>query len=90
MPGLHHQHAYLPCFPSYRGMALAPLPHTACVFLLFTFKKWNGSFFEKSSLRDSGLCIQLGHGGGNCIAPTPGPTTFIVVDVSGIQNVVIH
>ena len=53
-------------------------------------KKWNGSFFEKSSLIDAGLRIQLGHGGAKCIAPTPGPLTFIVIDVSGIHNVAIH
>jgi hypothetical protein len=50
-------------------------------------KKWNGSFFEKSSLHDSGLRIQLGHGGAKCIAPSPGPNSFTVVDVSGIHNV---
>src|SRR5271155_1406731 len=54
------------------------------------FKKWNGIFFQKSSLYDSGLCIQLGHGGAKCIAPTPGPITFTVVDVSGIHNVAIN
>jgi hypothetical protein len=50
-------------------------------------KKWNGSFFEKSSLKDAGLRIQLGHGGAKCIAPTPGPLTFIAIDVSGTHNV---
>jgi CxC2 like cysteine cluster associated with KDZ transposases len=60
------------------------------LFSDFLLKKWNGDFFEKSSLRDAGLRIQLGHGGGKCIAPTPGPITFIVVDVSGIYNVTIH
>jgi hypothetical protein len=52
-------------------------------------KRWNGSFFEKSSLHDSGLRIQLGHGGTKCISPTPGPIAFTVVDVSGIHKVAI-
>ena len=52
-------------------------------------KKWNGSFFDKSSLHDAGLRIQLGHGGGKCITPTPGPITFIVFDVSGIHYAAI-
>jgi hypothetical protein len=52
-------------------------------------KKWNGLFFEKSNLQDSGLRIQLGHGGAKCIAPTPGPSKFIVVDVTGIHKVAI-
>jgi CxC2 like cysteine cluster associated with KDZ transposases len=52
-------------------------------------KKWNGLFFQKSSLHDSGLRIQLGHGGAKCITPTPGPITFTVVDISGIHNVAI-
>ena len=46
-------------------------------------------FFEKSTLQDAGLCIQLGHGGAKCIAPAPGPSKFIIVDVSGIHNVAI-
>ena len=52
-------------------------------------KKWNGFFFEKSTLQDAGLRIQLGHGGAKCIAPAPGPSKFIIVNVSGIHNVAI-
>ena len=41
-------------------------------------KKWNGFYFEKSTLQDAGLRIQLGHGGAKCIAPAPGPSKFII------------
>ena len=57
--------------------------------LTFFLKKWNGFFFHKSSLHNSGLHIQFEHGGAKCISPTPGPITFTVVDVSGIHKVAI-
>ena len=66
---------------------ITPLYRT---FFDFHLKKWNVYFFEKLSVHDLGLHIQLGHGGAKCIAPTPGPIiSFTVVDVSGIQMVAI-
>ncbi|KAG6807588.1 hypothetical protein H0H92_007027 [Tricholoma furcatifolium] len=34
-----------------------------------------------------GLCVQLGHGGGQCALPQPGPSEFIVVDINGAHRV---
>ena len=48
------------------------------------FRNGMNFFFEKSSLHNAGLCIQLEHGGASCISPKQGPLAFTVVDVSGI------
>ncbi|KAG2363767.1 hypothetical protein BDR07DRAFT_1375539 [Suillus spraguei] len=46
---------------------------------------WNGSFFEKTSLKSLGLCIQLGHHIGiQCNNPIPASNdNFVVIDVNG-------
>ncbi|KIL68676.1 hypothetical protein M378DRAFT_184632 [Amanita muscaria Koide BX008] len=57
---------------------------------LHRVEKWNGFFFEKVSLRDLGLVVQLGHGGAKCIHPAPGPKGFSVFDISGVHRVTIN
>lgn len=53
-------------------------------------QRWNGSFFERMSLKECGLLIQLGHSGLHiCPRPTPGPKNFTVVDTSGIHQVAV-
>ena len=85
MPGLHCHLTYMPCFASHWGrISFLPI-----IVFWFFFKKWNGHFFQKSSVHSAGLHIQLGHGGAKCIAPIPGPITFTVIDVSGIYSVAI-
>lgn len=51
-----------------------------------SLQKWNGLFFEKTTLRDLGLCVQLGHVPGSaCVNPEPGPTEFTVIHTNGIH-----
>ncbi|KAK7021990.1 hypothetical protein VNI00_017092 [Paramarasmius palmivorus] len=51
-------------------------------------EKWNGSFFERTTLQKLGLIIQLGHPiGEKCSQPQPSRTGFVVVDLEGIQDV---
>lgn len=52
-------------------------------------KVWNGSFFDKSNLRDLGLCIQLGHGGDCCSSPVSGSPDFLIFDVNGVHHVAV-
>ncbi|KAK7016199.1 hypothetical protein VNI00_018964 [Paramarasmius palmivorus] len=52
--------------------------------------RWNGSFFENTSLKELGLVIQLGHDeGGPCALREMARTGFVVVDVDSIQEVSI-
>jgi hypothetical protein len=46
-------------------------------------QRWNGDFFAKDSLQNLGLRYQLGHSGGRCPCPEPGPKNFVVFDISG-------
>lgn len=50
-------------------------------------QRWNGFFFEKAPLCTLGLRIQLGHDGGGCFFPVPGPQHFHVFDLSGVHQV---
>lgn len=59
-------------------------------FLLMTYQHWNGQFFDKTSLRDLGLQVQLGHSGGRCPCPERGPQTFTVFALSGVHHVDIN
>lgn len=50
---------------------------------------WNGSFFQKTSLKSLGLRIQLGHHIGiRCNNPIPASNNdFVVIDVNGVHAV---
>ncbi|KAF8984861.1 hypothetical protein BDQ17DRAFT_1393808 [Cyathus striatus] len=54
---------------------------------LHCIEKWNGSYFEKDSLRNLGLCIQLGHGGALCSSPANATVELVVVDITGVHCV---
>ncbi|KAF8333820.1 hypothetical protein F5887DRAFT_892938 [Amanita rubescens] len=56
---------------------------------LHRIEKWTGRFFDKDSLQNLGLRVQLGHGGNPCPSPSPGPSTFTVFDTSGYHIVAI-
>jgi len=51
------------------------------------FQRWTGQFFDKVSLKELGVRVQLGHGGHVCPCPSPGPPGFMVFDTSGIHSV---
>ncbi|KAK7049202.1 hypothetical protein VNI00_005803 [Paramarasmius palmivorus] len=51
-------------------------------------EKWNGSFFDRTTLKSLGLKVQLGHPCGHiCMMPRQARTGFVVVDVDSIQEV---
>ncbi|KAJ3965399.1 hypothetical protein EV361DRAFT_810748, partial [Lentinula raphanica] len=57
---------------------------------LDSIKRWNGLFFEDTSLQDLGLRIQLGHADGSiCPNPSPGPSDFVVIHTNKIHRVSI-
>ena len=51
------------------------------------FQEWNGAFFEKKTLCELGLRVQLGHGGSACPCAIPGPTDFTLFDTNGVHHV---
>ncbi|KAF8836637.1 hypothetical protein BDN67DRAFT_992063 [Paxillus ammoniavirescens] len=60
------------------------------LLLLYNIKQWNDAFFECTSLKALGLCIQLGHHAKqSCIRPIPvfHVDDFVVVDSNGIHEV---
>jgi len=49
---------------------------------------WNTLFFQKTTLRELGLQIQLGHGPGHvCPTKEAGHKNFVVIDSNGIHEV---
>ncbi|EDR06772.1 uncharacterized protein LACBIDRAFT_299636 [Laccaria bicolor S238N-H82] len=54
---------------------------------LHRIEKWTGGFFDKTSLKELGLRVQLGHGGGICPCSPHGPPNFMVFDTSGVHVV---
>src|SRR5882762_2725004 len=51
---------------------------------------WNGLFFQRSSLKDLGLRVQLGHAPGRfCPTKEPGHKNFAVIDANGIHSVAV-
>ncbi|KAJ3749798.1 hypothetical protein EV360DRAFT_56774, partial [Lentinula raphanica] len=52
--------------------------------------RWNGLFFEDTSLQDLGLRVQLGHPDGSiCPNPFAGPTDFVVIHTNKIHRVTV-
>ncbi|KAJ3721281.1 hypothetical protein C8R42DRAFT_582431 [Lentinula raphanica] len=57
---------------------------------LDSIKRWNGLFFEDTSLQEMGLRIQLGHPNGSiCPYPAPGPADFVVINTNKIHRVTL-
>ncbi|KAG2738757.1 hypothetical protein P692DRAFT_20757584, partial [Suillus brevipes Sb2] len=63
--------------------------HTHRWQLFHRIEYWNGSFFQKTSLKSLGLRIQLGHHIGiRCNNPIPASNNdFVVIDVNGVHAV---
>ena len=61
-------------------------------FLIYSesFQRWNGTYFEKTTLRNVGLTIQLNHTNESCPLPVKGPADFLVFDSTGIHRVSIN
>ncbi len=66
----------------------------ACDVLLITTsdnQRWNGQYFEVTSLKEIGLVVQLGHADGSlCSNPNPAPADFCVIDINGQYNLNIQ
>ncbi|PBK59706.1 hypothetical protein ARMSODRAFT_991083 [Armillaria solidipes] len=52
-------------------------------------QRWSGDHFEKISLRDLGLRLQLGHGRTRCVVPRPAHSDFTVLHTNGIHKVAV-
>lgn len=59
------------------------LPHR----LIVLPQKWNGSYFENTSLGDLGLIYQLGHGGLSCEFPDETIRNMVVIALNGVHKV---
>ena len=57
--------------------------------MILIWQEWNDTFFASTSLKQIGLCVQLGHPLGKpCINPKVAPGDgFVVIDVNGIHEV---
>ncbi|KAF8425033.1 hypothetical protein L210DRAFT_3421490 [Boletus edulis BED1] len=56
---------------------------------LHSIKKWNGAFFERDSLINIGLRIQLGHNANETCRLPVKKDNFMVIDCHGIQTVAV-
>ncbi|KAF7967636.1 hypothetical protein HWV62_33617 [Athelia sp. TMB] len=58
---------------------------------LHRVETWNGTYFEKTTLKSMGLTMQLGHSvGQRCVHPKPAPGEgFTILDLSGIHDVAL-
>ncbi|TDL18801.1 hypothetical protein BD410DRAFT_727959 [Rickenella mellea] len=70
--------------------------HTCCrdehaEMPLHRIRKWNGNFFEHSSLQEIGLQVQLGHlPNDKCKNPKPATAGFTVIHTNGIHLVDVN
>ncbi|RDX40788.1 hypothetical protein OH76DRAFT_1365678 [Lentinus brumalis] len=54
-------------------------------------QRWNGKFFEVTSLKELGMVIQLGHpDGSKCANPVPAPGDFCAIDVNGHHSLSLN
>ncbi|KAJ7106180.1 hypothetical protein C8R44DRAFT_886072 [Mycena epipterygia] len=57
---------------------------------LHRIERWDGQFFRKSSLKEIGLCVQLGHSvHERCLEARAVNTEFIVLHTNGIHDVAV-
>lgn len=89
--------------PSYANHALSKLIATTLyiesryVFQVFivlplnhSLQRWNGTYFEKTTLRNVGLTIQLNHASEPCPIPIKAPADFVVFDSTGIHRISLN
>jgi hypothetical protein len=53
-------------------------------------QEWKGSHFQRTSLRDLGLVVSLGHNGNSCPSRGTLISDFVVVDTSGIHHIALQ
>ncbi|EIM79073.1 uncharacterized protein STEHIDRAFT_69945, partial [Stereum hirsutum FP-91666 SS1] len=53
---------------------------------LHRIKRWEGRTFARCSLRECGLCLQLGHDGDDCAHPHP-QCTLTILDITGVHQI---
>ncbi|KAJ8518864.1 hypothetical protein ONZ45_g4098 [Pleurotus djamor] len=56
---------------------------------LHRIEKWNGDSFQKITLREMGLRVQLGHGGSHCPVPEAAAKSFTVIHTNGLHTVAV-
>ncbi|KAJ7772152.1 hypothetical protein B0H14DRAFT_2539080 [Mycena olivaceomarginata] len=65
--------------------------HSITSGLTAYLQEWNGSFFERRSLKELGLVIQLGHPPGySCSYPLKANKGFVVIDITGVHEVDVN
>ncbi|KAK7444542.1 hypothetical protein VKT23_015220 [Stygiomarasmius scandens] len=58
---------------------------------LHQIELWNGTHFERISLKRLGLVVQLGHPyGGSCPNPVKGPSKMIIVHTNGLHRIQLN
>ena len=57
----------------------------------FFFQHWNKTFFERTSLKDLGLRVQLGHPiGSTCTNPRANAKSFFILHINGVHEVTVN
>ncbi|KAI0037995.1 hypothetical protein FA95DRAFT_1506217, partial [Auriscalpium vulgare] len=83
------EHGYVKCVDCTGGVlmcrACTVKAHISSPF--HRLQRWTGSFFDKYSLREAGLRIQLGHDGHACPLPLKKDSSLTVVDISGVHEI---
>ena len=65
------------------------LPLTFVTDLILFTKEWMGEYWDRRTLKEPGLIIQMGHNDTPCLNPAPTLTTT-VLDHNGIHQVAVH
>ena len=75
-------------FAPRRGIAFFPLYVAAELIIHGVMQRWNGSFFERTTLYDLGLSVYLGHHGRPCRIPVAVPDSpFTVLHTNGVHKI---
>ncbi|KAG1853790.1 hypothetical protein C8R48DRAFT_610437 [Suillus tomentosus] len=83
-----HQHRCQDCLDAQLYCCACIVKDHACL-PTHTIQEWNSDFFQRVSLKNMGLCMQLGHALGNqCILPQRAfNDDFVLIDTNGIHEI---